>query len=227
VNYRAPIIAVVLSALLGAGYYFLLWQPKNEELEEIRTETAQLESQRSQLQNELRRLQEIEEREIDYRAALARLEEYIPTGTAQAAIIRHFQLSADAAGVTIQSVSFAEPSPVNDAPSTGTPDTVLASINTTMVVEGGYFQAVDFFRRVEVDIPRAVLMQNLAMGEAEAFPVLSTNWTGQMFTVIPDPSPAPPPAPTQDADGEAGVDDSDPDEVGEDTTATGNPEEAS
>jgi hypothetical protein len=116
---------------------------------------------------------------------------------------------------------------VGDAPSTGTPDTVLASINTTMVVEGGYFQAVDFFRRVEVDVPRAVLMQNLSMGEAEAFPVLSTNWTGQLFTVIPDPSPAPPPAPTQDADGEAGVDDSDADEVGEDATATGNPEEAS
>jgi hypothetical protein len=70
----------------------------------------------------------------------------------------------------------------------GQADTVLAGVEVAMNVEGGYFQVVDFFRRIEVDVPRAVLMSALGISEAQdEFPLLSTNWNGQLFTVIPDP----------------------------------------
>lgn len=212
-RYRDPIIALVLVVLLAIAFFFLLWQPKNDELEEVRAETARLETERGQLQTELRRLQEIQEREPEFRAALARLEEFIPSGPAQATVIRQFQLTADAAGVTIDNVAFSEPSVVEDAPPTGAPDTVLASMSVSMNLEGGYFQAVDFLRRLEVDVPRAVLQQNVTMSEgADGFPVLTTSWTGLLFTVIPDPEliGAPPeeaPAePAEDADADVDVD---------------------
>jgi hypothetical protein len=73
-------------------------------------------------------------------------------------------------------------------PPSGDEDTVLAKVDVAMHVEGGYFQVVDFFRRIEVDVPRAVLMSALGISEAQdEFPLLSTNWNGQLFTVIPDP----------------------------------------
>jgi Tfp pilus assembly protein PilO len=208
-NRRAPIIAAVLAVLLSVGFYFLLWQPKDEELEEVREETAQLESRRGQLQNEVRRLEEIAEREVEYRAALAKLEEYIPTGPAQSTVIREFQTTADAAGVSIESVTFSEPVVVDPELPTGTADTVLASVTVSMNVEGGYFQVVDFFRRLEVDVPRAVLMQQVGLDEGEGgYPVLANNWSGLLYTVIPDPEVvgAPPPAPDAEVDPDADPD---------------------
>ena len=225
-RYRAPIIAVVVAVLLAVVFFFLLWSPQRDEIAEVRDETAQLESRRAQLQNELRRLQEIQEREVDFRAALARLEEYIPSGPAQSTVIRQFQLTADAAGVTIESVSFSAPTVVDEAPPTGTPETVLAQITVSMNVTGGYFQVVDFFRRLEVDVPRAVLPTTLSMGEGpDDFPVLSNTWSGLLFAIIPDPevvgaepTPEPDPEDVEDDDADVEVDvDVEVDEDGDDT----------
>lgn len=207
---RSPIIAALVAVVLGAGFYFLLWDPKNDELDETLAETAELETQRGQLVNELARLREIEEREVEFRAAVSRLEEYIPTGPTQAQAIRQFQTTADAAGVTIASVSFSTPTVVPEAPPTGSPDDVLAEITVSMVVDGGYFQVVDFFRRLEVDVPRAVLQQGVSMGEGpDGFPVLTTSWNGRLFTVIPDPEliGAPPEEEAADEDEDADADD--------------------
>lgn len=216
-RHRSPIIAAVVALALGAGFYFLLWQPKNDELDETLAETAELETRRGQLNNEIARLQEIQEREVEFRAALARLEEYIPSGPAQAQAIRQFQTTADAAGVTIVSVSFSTPSVVVEAPPTGSPDTVLAEITVAMEVQGGYFQVVDFFRRLEVDVPRAVLQQSVGMSAGpDGFPVLSTTWNGTLFTVIPDPDLVGG-EPSEDEPAEEDLDaDVDPDEADDD-----------
>ena len=98
---------------------------------------------------------------------------------------------------------------------TGTEDTTLASIPITMVVDGGYFRIVDFFRRLEVEVPRAVLVESVSVEEQQdaGFPTLRATWTGQMFAVLPaedvgtaggapaapqaTPTPTPTPAPTE------------------------------
>jgi Tfp pilus assembly protein PilO len=192
---RAPLFGVLIAVLLAVAFYFLLYSPKNDELEAVRAETAQLETQRSSLQNELAALREVEANQVEIRAQLARLEEYIPSGPAQSTAVRQFQLSADAAGVEIQSVEFGVPTLVEDAPPTGQEGMALASITVTMGIEGGYFQVVDFLRRVEVDVPRALLMGNLGIDEPEGgFPALLTTWTGNLFAVVPAASVPEPPA---------------------------------
>lgn len=213
---RAPLFGVLAALLLGIAFYFLAYQPRNEDLEAVRAETAELESQRSTLTNEIRRLREIESREVEFRAALARLEEYIPTGIAQSSLIHHLQLSADQSGVTVDTVTFGAPEPAEEAPPTGTPETVLGSIPVSVTVEGGYFQMVDFLRRVEVDVPRAVLIETLSVVEGEdKFPQLSTTWNGQLFAIIPDTAVAPETPADQDTEAgaedgaEAGADDPD------------------
>lgn len=206
---RAPLLGLLVVVLLAALFWFLLWQPRNEDLEEVRQQTVALETQRSSLQNEIRRLREVEANQVEIRAALSRLEEFIPSGPAQSTVVRQFQLAADAAGVEIESVSFTPPVLVVDAPETGTPGTSLAQITVDMTIEGGYFQVVDFFRRIEVEVPRAVLLGRAAIAEGpDGFPGLTATWGGNLFAVVPTGSigTGPAPAAPQDDDADADVD---------------------
>jgi Tfp pilus assembly protein PilO len=188
---RAPLIGILVAILLTVAFYFLLWQPRQEELVAIEEETTALEAQATQLQRQIAELEDVQAREVEIRAQLARLEEYIPTGPAQPAVIRQFQAAADAAGVEITSVTFGEPVPAEGAPPTGEPGTGLAEIPVTMLFEGGYFQMVDLFRRLEVEVPRAILISNVAIAEGEAaFPSLATTWAGNLFTIVPVVPPA-------------------------------------
>lgn len=204
----APLLAGLAALLLAVVSWFLLFQPRRAEQAELRLEIEQIQALQQQVRLEIARLEEIERNELAFRATLARLEELIPNGAAQPTAIRHFQLTADAAGVDILSVTFGEPEAVVDAPATGVPGTVLGSISMTMTIEGGYFQAADFFRRVESTMPRAVLVAAVNMGASSlGFPTLSTTWSGSLFALIPAPeaegeavvpggTPSPEPTPT-------------------------------
>ncbi len=184
-SYRAPLIALGVLVVLGVAYWFLLYQPLLEEQEDLEAETARLETEASGLRTEIAELRRVEEEQVEYRAELALMEEYVPPGVDQPTSLRQFQDTADAAGVDILNLSFGQPVAVEDAPPTGEPDTVLADVTFSMTVEGGYFQVVDLFRRFEVDVPRAMLVETIALNESEVgFPTLSVNWTGRVFAVV-------------------------------------------
>lgn len=202
-KHRAPLIGALVAVVLTAGYWFLLYKPAVEEQNAFEAETAELETEQSQLRNQIAQLEQVKADEVAIRAAMARLEEYVPVGVAQPQVVRHFQETADAAGVEITSVTFGEPTTIEGAPDTGNPETALASISVSMVIEGGYFQAVDFFRRVEQDVPRAVLTQSVNIGEGQKkFPSLETTWGGQLFAVVPVSSIVPPADPNASPEGE-------------------------
>ncbi len=193
---KSPLIALLVAVVLTAGYWFLLYSPKADEQAALEAETAQLEQEASSLRSQIAQLEEVKANRLEVRAALTRLEEYIPQGeVGQPAALRQFQLAADAAGTEITSLTFGEPEPIVDAPDTGNPKTALAGVAVSMVVEGGYFQLVDLMRRIEVDMPRALLVDGITVAEeAElGFPALSTTWTGSMFAVVPVSAAAPAP----------------------------------
>lgn len=203
---RAPLFGVLGAVLLAVLFYFLLYSPRNADLELVRQETATLETQRVSLQGEVARLREVEANQVQVRSALARLEEFIPSGTAQSTAVRQLQLAADAAGVEIDSVTFAAPALIEGAPPTGVPETALAQIPITVSMSGGYFQVVDFMRRLEVETPRALLMGDMSNVEDEGgYPALSSTWTGNLFAVVPSasvPAEVPDPAAPDAAEGE-------------------------
>lgn len=189
---RAVLIAVAVALILAIAFWFLLYKPARERQAVVEAETAELEQQQASLQAQIAQLRDIESRQVEIRAALARLEEFIPAGPAQPTAIRQFQRAADSAGTEIATITFSEPTvpaaAEGTAPSdTGQPGTTLANIALSMTVEGGYFQVVDFFRRLEVDVPRAVLVESVSLAEAgeEGFPTLSADWSGQLFAVVP------------------------------------------
>jgi Tfp pilus assembly protein PilO len=189
-RFPAWVIGVAVALLLTVAFWFLLYKPADNEQKLIETEILNLQAQQSDLKSDIALLRDVKRREVEIRAAMARLEEYIPLGPDQPAAIRQFQTIADDAGADIMSVTWGEPvvpqAAAGVAPAdTGTPQTTLANIPVTMVIEGGYFQVVDFFRRVEVELPRAVLVNQVDIVEAQAgFPRLSTTWNGQLFSVV-------------------------------------------
>lgn len=189
-RFSAPVIAVLVALVLTVAFWFLLYKPADERQATVEAETEVLEQQQSSLNAQIAQLRDIESRQVEIRAAVARLEEFIPSGPAQPTAIRQFQGAADAAGTEITTISFAEPevqTGVDGAPpDTGQPGTTLAAISVTMTVEGGYFQLVDFFRRLEVEVPRAVLVGsvNLTAAAEEGFPTLSADWAGQLFAIV-------------------------------------------
>lgn len=214
------VIGLVVALLLTAAFWFGLYKPADNTQAAIETEILDLQGQQATLRNSIGLLRDVKAREVEIRAAQARLEEYIPLGPDQPAAIRQFQLAADDAGADIVSVTFGEPT-VPDAAAgavpadTGTEQTTLSNIPVTMIIEGGYFQIVDFFRRVEVEVPRAMLVNSVDINEAQSgFPRLTTTWNGQMFAIIdtgdlvdvttsgggtPAPGATPTPTPTPSA----------------------------
>lgn len=184
-KHRAPIIGALVAVVLVVGYWFLLYKPAMEDQAAFEEETAELETVQRELRTEIAQLEAIRDDEEHIRAVVARQEEFLPNGAAQPRMVRELQQTADAAGVEITSVSFGEPTAVEGAPETGDPSTILASIAVNMVTEGGYFPTVDFLRRIEQDVPRAVLTQSVNLAEGEGFPSLATTWAARVFAVVP------------------------------------------
>lgn len=200
---RAPLYAALAALLLAVGFWYLIWSPKSEEQAAFEAETVELETQVATLRTELDRLLEIQENQFEYEAQLSRLEEYVPTGAAQPAALQALQEAADLAGVEITSLTNGDPVLVEGAPPAEDPEMALASIPVAMTMDGGYFQHVDLLRRMEVDIPRALLVRTVALTEAEAgFPELTTTWSGEMFAVVPIAAAAPAETATPGAEGE-------------------------
>ena len=209
-----PVIGVIVALVMAVAFYFLLYKPADEEQVALEDETTALEDTQTRLRNEIRALQTIERNQVEINAQRARLLEYIPDGTALPSAIRQFQRAADDSGVAIFSVTFGDPAVPDPATGavpaeTGDPGTTLTNIPVTMVLHGGYFRTVDFFRRVEVEVPRAVLVQTVDVAEQETagFPTLQTTWEGQIFAVLaledvpaaagaPAPTATPTPTPT-------------------------------
>lgn len=184
-NLRIPILAVVAALLLGLAFIFLLYQPRSDEQAALEAERDQLQSQQAGVQAEIAELERIRSQEPQFREILARLDQLIPTDVAQPKALADFQATADTAGVEIRSVNFSDPVPAQP-PVVAPTGQQLAVITTTMVLEGGYFEAVDFLRRLELEGPRAVLTQTVSVVEGqEQFPSLSTTWTGQLFALLP------------------------------------------
>lgn len=184
--YRAPLIGALVAVLLTVGFWFLLYSPKVDEREALEAETAQLEQEQATLRQRIAQLEAIAADQPRIAAQLARLEEYVPDDPAQPSALVELQETADAAGVEIVEVAFGDPLPADPATTVG-PGEVLGELTVSMTLRGGYFQAVDFFRRIEHDNARAVLVESIDASEGEdGFPQLDVAWNGRLFTALDD-----------------------------------------
>ncbi len=187
-----PVIGAVVAVLLAIAFFFLLYQPRTQERAALQAETVTLEGQQLSLQAEVARLEAVRDDQSRIDRELAALAELIPGEVRQPAVIDEFQSVADAAGVAISSLTFADPVPANP-PAVAADGRQLASVAVNLTLQGGYFQAVDFLRRLETEASRVSLIENVAMAEGEEqFPSLVTTVTGDIFALLPPGAGLPP-----------------------------------
>jgi Tfp pilus assembly protein PilO len=130
------------------------------------------------LQARLRNLEGIRARAPEIEAAIAATDAVLPEEPNLPATLRQLQLAADESGARLVTVAPTRPQ-ANEELEVG-----VITVNVTL--EGGYFQIVDFFRRVEDPSisPRAIRWASVALTVGE-YPTLTVTASGQMFVVAP------------------------------------------
>ena len=209
-NRRAVIVGVAGAVLLSLLWYFLLWSPQGKRMDaaEERRETA--EQTNGELELTLQRLQDLEARRPELEDQLAQLRRAVPDKPQLARFFLSAHEAAGQSGVELTTVTPARPAAdttaVTSAPATTsttaasgsgdaatTATTVPAgpaapsAITMSLVVDGGYFQVLDFLNRID-DLPRVVVVDSLDIGKSEnedaANPTsdLTATITARMFT---------------------------------------------
>jgi Tfp pilus assembly protein PilO len=190
VSLRVPLVGLLIAVLLSVAFFFLLYQPRSEEQAALQAETAQLESQQASVRAEIAELERIRSDEPRIRSILARLDQLIPAEVAQPQVLDQFQALSDSAGTNLTSVTFADPVPAVP-PAAASDGSQLAVITTSVVLEGGFYEAVDFLRRVEQDGSRAMVVDSVSAAEGEdGFPALTTTVSARLFALLPPGSTA-------------------------------------
>jgi Tfp pilus assembly protein PilO len=187
-------LSVLGSILLVVLFWLLLWSPKQEELELALAEIETVQAQQFETEGRIRALEGVRDRAPELEAELAAGEAVLPRDTALPSALRQLQTAADEAGATLVSVSPGRPVAVEGA------DETLGQIPVNVELRAGYFQAVDFLRRMEDPTisPRGLTWTSLDM-TVDEYPSLTVILAGQLYAELPAP-----PAPEPEVDTSAG-----------------------
>lgn len=204
-------VQILLAGLAGilvvVLFWLLLWAPQQDELDDLRAETEEIENDQQQTATRIAALEAVRDEAPEQEARLVAANTVIPQGASLPGFLRQVQQAADDAGMTLEAVSPARPSPV-DGPQEG-----LHSINVAVELQGTYFQLVDLLRRVEdPSITARGIVWNAVniSGDADAHPTLNVSLQGDVYAVLPTP-PADVPEDEEEDDDADDADDNDAD----------------
>ena len=196
-NRMAWVVAALGAVALIALFFVLVFQPAREELAEVEDQIALEQAEQARLQGEIERLRSVRESAPGVEADLAAADAIVPRDPALPALVRQLQSAADESGVTLTSVATSRPVELETPPVEG-----LSSIAVNTQVEGGYFQIVDFLRRIEQPsiTPRGLAWVNATVTRDDAsYPDLNVSLAGQAYAVIAVPLPPEPGVEQEDA----------------------------
>jgi Tfp pilus assembly protein PilO len=174
----------LVAILLVAVFWVLLFQPQREEAAALQARAEDERSQQAMISAEIDRLRSVRQDAPEVEAELAATDAIVPREPALPSALRQLQLAADESGLVLTSVNASRPSEVADV------SEPLHEIGVTVQLTGGYFQVVDFLRRVEdpTITPRGLVWDNASVTVQE-YPELSIGLSGRLFAVITTPVP--------------------------------------
>lgn len=186
------LLLVVLGVLLvGVMWFLFLFKPASDELAEVNAEIAATQDQQTQLRAEVNALHSVRQEVTSIEATMAAYQTLVTPDPGLPSLLRQLQMAANDSGMDLRRVAPGDPSPLDEI------DDIL-SISLAVELDGGYFQLVDFLRRLEDPalVGRAILVDGLSVSLDE-YPTLSVGMTARVFTtgemgLIAD-------APTEDA----------------------------
>jgi Tfp pilus assembly protein PilO len=166
---RELAVLVAAGLLVTAAAYLLLVRPKAAEVSAARADQQQAADESQTLQAQIKALEDVRANAGALRAQARTARSLFPGGPDLPDLVDALQKVADQSGVELASVQ-----PSTPTVSTANPD--LADIDTTVEVNGGYFQIEDFLARLEGMVnspdagsripPRSVLVRSLTIANA-------------------------------------------------------------
>jgi Tfp pilus assembly protein PilO len=220
-NPRA-LLGVLAVLLVGVLFWLLAWNPKQDEIIALDEDIAAAQAQQAELQTRIQSLEAIRAEAPEVASLIAASEAIVPTDPALPSALRQIQLAATDANLQLRTVSPGRPQLVDDPALSLEPGTELVAFDVAVVVEGSYFQVVDFLRRVEDPsiTPRGLRWTQLSAAEKEdgSYPLLLVDLVGRLYGVVPAGGTPEPPAPEPEEgeadDAEPGTqDDADADQI--------------
>jgi Tfp pilus assembly protein PilO len=192
---QATLLAVIAAVALTVAAFFFLIKPKMDEVAALEAEAEDIRAQQTQVQAEIDELQRVRAESPNLESELAAIGSIVPDTPALPSALRQLQLAGDESGVTLVSIAPARPT---SAGVEGLPR--LATIPVALTLEGGYFQVVDFLRRVEdpAITARGVLVTGVSV-TADEYPTLAVTVSAQMFATLDQPPAAEEPEPEPEA----------------------------
>jgi Tfp pilus assembly protein PilO len=184
---RNIVIFVLIMLAVLVAWFFLVWTPQSNKIEETTASADETEQQARALRLEVDRLRELEKQAPQLRERAAKADTAIPGDPQLAQFILQVQEAADASGVDWVSVSPTPPAP----PSETAPADARAVLEVVleMSVEGGYFQVQDFITRLET-LSRAVMINSVDLATGSDIPTrLEATLSMTMFVSAPAPPP--------------------------------------
>jgi Tfp pilus assembly protein PilO len=169
------ILAIAAVVVLCAAFFFLFVRTRMTELNTVRDEIVAEEARTLQLQSELARLQDLQERAPELEAELAEIRQLVPQNHEVANFLFQVEEASNAAGVDFLDITPELPK----APPEGAP---LAEVRLSILADGGYFALQDFVRRLYA-LDRAVRIDVFALTGSEADAAAPTTGDTQGFSI--------------------------------------------
>ncbi len=193
----AWVVTALGAVAVIALFFVLVFQPAREELAEVEEQIAMEQAEQARLGAEIERLRLVRESAPGVEADLAAADAIVPRDPALPALVRQLQVAADESGITLTSVATSRPVELETPPVEG-----LSAIDVNTQVEGGYFQIVDFLRRIEQPsiTPRGLTWVNATVTRNDdSYPDLNVSLAGRAYAVVAVPLPPEPEVEPEDA----------------------------
>lgn len=199
-NAKAPLITLAVILLTGFASYFLFIGPQFQRQTELEAEKQNLQQQETTLQTQINMLKDLQANQVRTRAKLNRISSFLPDGPDQPGFLASMQVVGDSASVEVKEMSFGEPADVPDVePINGLQ---LSQMTVSTSVKGDYFRIIDFLRRIEFQLGRAMITNsvNLTPGEDEqGSQEMTMSMESTMYFYRPAGSDDPAPSPSASA----------------------------
>lgn len=195
------IIAAVILVVGLLAVYMLLLKPRQNELNDLRTQVAAEESTSSALQLELARLKSLQENSAELEADLTAIRQLVPTTDEVANFIFLVEETAEDSGVDFVDIAPQLPKPPPEG-------AALAEVRVNIGAGGGFFAVQDFLRRL-YDLDRALRIDILDMTGAPApddnGTLVTVDVTARIFFELPAGASSTPVQPEQPTVGDPGT----------------------
>jgi Tfp pilus assembly protein PilO len=175
---RLSLIVVLAVLLVTVAWWFFLIGPRNAKIGDLEDQYTAAVDTEQRLRVQIRQLQDIRDREVEYAAAVGRLDSLIPERPHLEEFIEQVHALALSTGVELQTLTPALPEVVGEG-------SELRHISVSVQVEGEFFEILGFLFGLS-DMERLVRVDAVALAssaEEGVGTVLSAGIELRLFTM--------------------------------------------